>query len=315
MTATPWIHGPIVSSGDLDAHARLFTAFGMVERLRRTLTVDECSRQWGTAGLSATELVLDTPGTKWGARVIAFDPPSDVVVRDRERGFDSDAPKVVDFYVPDLAVARAAVERAGWTLKEPIAEYDLPEGHFVEAHVWGPDEVVCALITGPADFFRDFASVTDRTFSEPQSLSGPVSRLEPSVDFFSRAFGYEIVSRYGIEDDSFRELVGSDKPQFNLRALNVGANTREPYFGLIHYGLPDGAYASLQGRARPPHRGTLGATIVVGDVDATLGRAANAGALVLAEPCDAEVGGFGRTRCALLLAPNGATYQLVGAAD
>lgn len=311
MSSEAWVHGPIVSSSDLDAHARLFTTFGMTEVARRPVDVDDCSRQWGTTGVSATELVLATPGTRWGARVVRFDPLSDVIVRDRERGFDADAPKVVDFYTPDFAAACAVVERAGWKIRQPVAEYDLPEGHFIEAHVWGPDEMVCALIAGPAEFFRGFASVTDRMFSEPQSLSGPVSRLEPAIAFFAAAFGFDVVSRYGIDDESFRELVGSTKPQFNLRAVNVGMNTREPYFGLIHYGMADGTYASLAGRARPPHRGTLGATIVVDDVDATVTRAAAAGALVLAEPCDAEVGAFGRARCALLLAPNGGTYQVV----
>lgn len=306
-----WLHGPIVSSSDLDAHARLFAAVGMSECGRRELDVAECARQWGTHGTSATELAMSTPGTAYGARIVQFAPASPVVVRDRQRGYDADAPKVIDFYMPDFAAGRAAIERAGWTLKEPIAEYDLPEGHFVEGHVWGPDEVVFGLITGPADFFRNFATVTDRTFSEPQSLSGAVSRLEPSVEFFERAFGFGVVYRYGIEDDSFRELVGSTKPQFRLRAINVGPSTREPYVGLIHYGMPEGSYASLHGRARPPHRGTLGATVVVRDVAASVARAAASGAEVLAPPTQATTAAFGAATCALVLAPNGGCYQLV----
>lgn len=306
-----WLHGPIVSSSDLEAHARLFAAVGMVERSRRDLDVDECSRQWGTRGTSATELAMATPGTPYGVRILRFAPTSPLVVRDRQRGYDADAPKVIDFYMPDFAAGRAAIERAGWTLREPIAEYDLPEGRFVEGHVWGPDEVVFGLISGPAAFFRNFATVTDRTFSEPQSLSGPVSRLEPSVEFFERAFGFGVVYRYGIDDDGFRALVGSTKPQFRLRAINVGPSTREPYVGLIHYGMPDGAYASLHGRARPPHRGTLGATVVVRDVAAVVARAAAAGAELLAPPARAATTAFGAATCALLLAPNGGCYQLV----
>jgi catechol 2,3-dioxygenase-like lactoylglutathione lyase family enzyme len=306
-----WLHGPLVSSSDLDAHARLFRAVGMVERARRDLDADECSRQWGTRGVAATELLMETPGTHYGARLLQFSPTSALVVRDRQRGYDADAPKVIDFYMPDFAAGRAAIERAGWTLKEPIAEYDLPEGHFVEGHVWGPDEVVLGLISGPAEFFRDFATVTDRTFSEPQSLSGAVSRLEPSVAFFERAFGFGVVYRYGIDDDSFRALVGSTRPQFQLRAINVGPSTREPYLGLIHYGMPDGSYASLYGRARPPHRGTLGATVVVRDVIGVVARATQAGAELLAAPVRAETAAFGAATCALVLAPNGGCYQLV----
>lgn len=319
MTAPPgrdaWLHGPIVSSGDLDAHARLFAAVGMVETVRRHLDADECSRQWGTHGTTATELAMATPGTPYGVRLVRFEPTSAVLVRDRQRGYDADAPKVIDFYLPDFAAGRAAVERAGWRLKEPIAEYDLPEGHFVEGHVWGPDEVVLGLISGPADFFRDFATITDRTFSEPQSLSGAVSRLEPSVEFFERAFGFGVVYRYGIDDDGFRELVGSATTRFRLRAINVGPSTREPYVGLIHYGMPDGSYASLHGRAKPPHRGTLGATVIVRDVAAVTTRAASAGAEVLAAPAPAATAAFGTAICALVLAPNGGCYQLVEPAE
>lgn len=306
-----WLHGPLVSTSDLDAHARLFAAVGMIELARRPLDADECSRQWGTHAATATELAMATPGTPYGARIVQFEPASPVVVRDPERGYDADAPKVIDFYLPDFAAGRAALERAGWRMKEPIAEYDLPEGHFVEGHVWGPDEVVFGLIGGPADFFRNFATITDRTFSEPQSLSGPVSRLEPVVEFFERALGFGVVYRYGIDDDGFRELVGSSKAPFRLRAINVGPSTREPYVGLVHYGMPDGSYASLHGRAKPPHRGTLGATVVVRDVVASVARAAAAGAEVLAPPARTRTAAFGAATCALLLAPNGGCYQLV----
>jgi catechol 2,3-dioxygenase-like lactoylglutathione lyase family enzyme len=306
-----WLHGPIVSSSDLEAHARLFRAVGMTEQARCDVSVERCTAQWGTSGVSATELLMATPGTPYGARLLQFSPTSPTVVRDRGRGYDADAPKVIDFYLPDFAVGRAAIERAGWTLKEPIAEYDLPEGHFVEGHVWGPDEVVFGLISGPADFFRNFATVTDRTFSEPQSLSGAVATLEPSVEFFERAFGFGVVYRYGIDDDGFRELVGSATPQFRLRAINVGPSTREPYVGLIHYGLPDGSYASLHGRARPPHRGTLGASIVVRDVGAVVDRATRAGAEMLAAPARTVTAAFGAATSALVLAPNGGCYQLV----
>ncbi|MFO0333726.1 MAG: VOC family protein [Pseudomonadota bacterium] len=310
MPSTRYVHGPLVSSSDLDAHLSLFAAFGLVEIARRDHDERDCATLWGAPGHTATEVALATPGTRYGARLVRFHPGSDVVVRDRNRGYDADAPKVIDFYAPDFAAARAAVERAGFALKEPLAEYDLPEGHFVEGHVWGPDEVVCALLGGPAEFFAGFATVTDRTFSEPQSLSGPVSRLEPAVAFFEQAFGLRVVYRYGIDDDSFRRLVGSRKPQFSLRSVNVGLDAREPYFGLVHYGMPEGSYASLLGRARPPHRGTLGATIVVDDVDAVAARVPAAGGAVLAAPTDAELAAFGPARCALLAAPNGGCYPL-----
>jgi hypothetical protein len=78
--------------------------------------------------------------------------------------------------------------------------------------------------------------------------------------------------------------------------------------------MAPGSYASLAGRARPPHRGTLGATIVSDDVAAVAARAVAAGATLLVAPSRAEVGPFGATDCALLGAPNGGCYQLVGGA-
>ena len=311
---TAWIHGPLISTDNLDAHERLFSAFGMVPRARRALDAAECARQWGTpAGTRATELVLDTPGTRYGARILQFEPASPTVVRDPQRGYDADAPKVIDFYVPDFQAAVAAVEGAGFVFRQPFAEYDLPEGHIIEAHVWGPDQVVCALMSGPHEFFRAFATVTDRMFSEPQSLSGVVSELEPSIAFFTEVFGFEVVYRYGIDDDSFRRLVGSERPQFNLRSVNVGVNTQEPYFGLIHYGLPEGSYESLAGRARPPHRGNLGATILHEDLDGVLARCAGSGGQVLAPAALIETAAFGQRRGALLQAPNGGCYQVLAA--
>jgi catechol 2,3-dioxygenase-like lactoylglutathione lyase family enzyme len=283
----------------------------MTEVSRRKMDATASAAQWGTKGETVTELVLSTSGTPFGVRVLAFDPVSPVVVRDRTRGFDADAPKVIDFYAPDFAAARATIERAGWKLVEPVAEYDLEGGHFIEGHVWGPDEIVCAPISGPPEFFKRFATVTDRPFSEPQSLSGAVTELEPIVDFFTRAFDLRVVNRYGIEDEGFKKMVGTDKPQFNLRAVNVGLTTEQPYLGLIHYGMAPGSFTSLKGRARPPHRGTLGATVVVRNVDEVVRRAVTHGATLLAAPTTAEVGAFGRTRCALLAAPNGGCYQVV----
>jgi hypothetical protein len=106
-------------------------------------------------------------------------------------------------------------------------------------------------------------------------------------------------------------MVGTDKPQFSLRAINVGLTTEQPYLGLIHYGMAPGSFNSLKGRARPPHRGTLGATIVVRDVDEVARRALACGGSLLAAPVTAEVAPFGRTRCALIAAPNGGCYQVV----
>lgn len=312
MSITTRIHGPLISSSNLDAHGKLAEAFGMQPIGRQRYGAADVKARWGMAADAAEESVFATPGTKFGATFVQFSPLSPNIIRSRTAGYHADAPKVVDFYVPDFAAARAALEAQGWPLKSEIAEYDLPEGRFVEGHLWGPDEIVFALISGPKNFFANMASVTDAMFSEPQSLSGPVSDRPPVIRFFEEVFELGVVYRYGIEDESFKDLVGSQAKTFNLTAVNVGLSTREPYFGLIHYGMPKGSYESLYDVCRPPNRGILGATIEVTNTNEVVARVnAHERAAILAPPMDTDLAGFGRVRLALVKAPNGACYRVL----
>jgi len=101
------IHGPIVSSGDLDAHLALFQAFGMRDIGRIDRSVAETTAIWGTTGQASREITLETPGTPFGVRLVGFDPGADIQIRQPSRGSDSEALKVIDFYAPDLGAARA----------------------------------------------------------------------------------------------------------------------------------------------------------------------------------------------------------------
>ena len=297
------IHGPIVSSSDLDAHIALFAAFGLVEVARGDRSPMETDSLWGTGPCSSTEVVLETPGSGFGVRLIHFDSPGAGQIRDPSRGSDCDALKVIDFYAPDLPVARDAIESAGFRFKPEVAEYDTPEGRYQEAHLWGPDGVVCALISGDPALFGDLATVRDRLVSEPQSISGPVQDADATLAFLDRVLGLDVVHRYGLEDASFDAMVGS-ATQLRLRAWNVGRHKREPYFGIIDYGLPPGSQTSLHAASRPPARGLLGATIRVRNADA-VAQAAGVSALLVTMP------GFGAVRVATMQAPNGAWYQAV----
>lgn len=297
------IHGPIVSSSDLNTHLALFEAFGMQEVGRIDRSVAETSAIWGADGQASREITLETPGTPFGLRLVAFDPGADIQIRQPSRGSDSEALKVIDFYAPDLPAARARIEAAGFRFKAEVAEYDTPEGHFQEAHLWGPDGVVCALITGDPAFYVDFAAVRDRLVSEPQSISGPVQDPEAALAFFDRVFGLKVVHRYGVDDESFDALVGAGTA-LALRAWNVGLNTVEPYFGIINYGLPAGTQTSLLEVSRPPARGMLGATLRVRDAAAIAAKAGVA-------PVQVQLPGFGLVQTATFQGPNGAWFQAV----
>lgn len=297
------IHGPIISSSDLDRHVALFRALGMEEVGRSSRSVDETTAIWGTTGQALREITLETPGFPFGVRLLGFDPGSDVQIRQPSRGSDSDALKVIDFYAPDLDVARDRIEAAGFPFKPEVAEYETAEGRFREMHLWGPDGVVCALISGDPAFYESFATVRDHIVSEPQSISGPVQDHGATLQFFDTVFGLKVIHRYGLDDDSFRELVGTDNA-IKLRAWNVGIKTTEPYFGIIDYGMAAGSQTSLIDVAVPPARGLLGATLRVRDAKAIADR-------VGTQPVSTYMPGFGDVLVTTCAAPNGGWYQAV----
>lgn len=297
------IHGPIISSSNLDTHLAMFEAFGLKEVARQDRSIDETSTIWGTVGQASREITMNTPGTPFGIRLIRFDPGSDVEIRQPSRGSDSEALKVIDFYTPDLSAARRQVEAAGFRFKDEVADYETAEGRFQEAHLWGPDGVVCALLAGAPDFFAELATVCDRTFSEPQSISGPVQNPDAVLAFFEDVFGLGVIHRYELEDPTFQALVGTTA-QIKLRAWNVGSRKTEPYFGIINYGMPSGTQTSLFEIARPPARGMIGATLRVRDA-ATIAKKADASVV------RADVPGFGPALTVTFQGPNGAWFQAV----
>lgn len=295
------IHGPIISSSDVEAHVALFEAFGMQEVGRLHRSAAETSAIWGTTDQASSEIVLETPGTPFGLRLVRFDPGLDVQIRDPLRGSDAEALKVIDFYAPDLALAIESIEAAGFRFKPEIADYETPEGRFQEAHLWGPDGVVCALISGDPALYDRLATVRDRLVSEPQSISGPVQDAGAALAHLKHVLGLDVIHRYGLDDQSFDALVGTSA-HLKLRAWNVGVDTAEPYLGIIDYGLPAGTQTSLIEVARPPARGLLGVTLRVEDVVVVAKRA---GVAIV----EMELPGFGSVRSATFQGPSGAWFQ------
>ncbi len=296
------IHGPIVSTSDIGAHLTLFGAFGLTEVARCVRSEAETAAIWGVERQSSTEVTLETSGTAFGIRLVRFDPGSPDRIRDPSRGSDSEALKVIDFYAPDLPAARASIKAAGFLFKPEVADYETPEGRYQEAHLWGPDGVVCALISGDAALFDDLATVRDRLVSEPQSISGPVQDAAATLSFFADVLGLGVIHRYGLDDPSFDALVGA--AHMTLRAWNVGLRKQEPYFGVIDYGLPPGSQLSLKASTRPPARGLLGATLIVRDAAAIASKAG-------VSTVEVDMPGFGPAVLATLQGPNGAWFQAV----
>jgi catechol 2,3-dioxygenase-like lactoylglutathione lyase family enzyme len=305
------IHGPIVSCADLSAQRALFEGvFGLKPVAEQALDRAGVKALWGLEGHGATTVLLETPGTHFGVRLVQFDPISDIVVRDRTSGFDCDALKVIDFYAPDFDLANAHLQSKGFKLKDDVSVYDLPNGRFTEGHLWGPDEIVTALISGPKDFFRGFATTTDKLFSEPQSISAPVHDQPKVVDFYDKVLGLPVVHEYFIDDPSFSTLVGTPH-KLQLRAKNIGLKRTEPYFGVIHYGLPPEAYRSLRAKAVLPNRGLAGATLFVDHIQDHAREAKAFGVEILSPIGEAALSPYGKIQSLTIRAPHGVIHHLI----
>ncbi|WP_166140156.1 hypothetical protein [Nocardioides ochotonae] len=301
------LYGGLISTATPEEHIRLFSdVFGMAVVGTTRLDAAAASALFD-APLSGAELVvLQTPGVESGVVLVSFTPTSAETVRSYETRVDRDALKVIDFYAPDYEDAIAHARGLGYEVVEAEAEYELAAGTFREAHLWAPDNVVTAFLGGPAEFFADFAQVGDRRTSEVQSISAPVSDGAPVVEFYREVLGWDVVFEYAIDDPSFSALVGIEEP-LRLRSRNVGPSTREPYLGLIDYGLPADVGGSLLGRSVAPRRGLLGAVVLVGDLGAVVAAAGGAAGPVQALDPVAFVG----PRACVLTPPHGVPHLVL----
>lgn len=306
------ICGPIISTDDLKAQTALYEdCFGLTAGSAVELSGEATSELCGTSSIRLTSRWLSTAETPFGVRLWSFDPPAAETVRDPARGTDRDAPKVVDFYAPDFSGAIHHLSDQGRDVKGEMAEYAIEAGTMQEAHLWGPDHVVSAVISGPPTFFKDFATVHNRTFSEPQSISTPVTDIDQAVSFYADVFGYDTVYEYRFEHQSFDDMVGTATP-IQLRGVNVGTSTREPYLGLIDYGAHQPESQSLKGKARPPVRGLVGAELTTDNLDKTIDRAIAFGdAAFLGQPVSVNYEPFGKAASVLIEAPHGVLHHVV----
>ena len=303
--------GPIITTNALDVWSKLLTeGFQLQQVSRETLSSSDVEALWGLSDHSGETAMFETPGTPFGIRVIELDPSSELTIRHPASGYDCDALKVIDFFTEDFERARAHLNSLGFSLKDEIAEYDNPAGRITEGHLWGPDEVVCALVSGPKGFIKDYVCVADRLVSEVHSVSCPVEEPERVTHFYQSILELKEVHRYEVTDESFQHLVGASEP-LHIRAVNVGVRKEEPYFGVIHYGLPEGSYQSLKERAVMPNRGMVGATVWIDDMDTLTERCAAGGVPVIAPVIERELAPYGPVESCAIRAPHGVLHHVI----
>ncbi len=276
--------------------------------------VGEEGRRLFGAGIDAgVELaVLGTPGVSAGAVLCRFEQADDWgTIRDRDSRLARDAFRVIDFYAPDFDRALAHVRRAGYEVEAAEAAYETADGSFREAHHWGVDNLVTALLHGPADFFTDFAQVCDRVVSEPVSISLPLSDAGPSLDWYRATFGWDVVYEYEFVDPSFSALMEIDE-QVKVRSRTVGPSRQQTYINIVDYGIPHDPEHSLMGHAVAPRRGLLGLAVMTDELDEVVRRAreetTNVSAIV-----ETGLHPFGPVRLVVLHSPIGAPHLVVEA--
>ncbi len=305
------IDGPVISTGDLARQRQLFeSVIGMHAIAEDLLDRHAVRALFGPVAERATLVQLATPGSELGAWLVAFEPVSDVIIREGGVGVACNALKMIDFFTADRAAAIGALRHHGFEIVAERANVDLPDGsRFLEAHAKGPDGVMIAAIEPLNVRAADFVTLTDRPFSEVQSSSGPVSNFAPVRAFYEDVLGVPMGFRYEFSSESFSRMVGVE-PTLHIRANNYGRVVEDVMLGVIHYGLPPGTYADLRERARPPHRGIIGVRLRVSDLDALLTRCTAAG---LEYPCNATTIRLqsGKMRIAAIRAPHGVWHWLI----
>jgi hypothetical protein len=96
-----------------------------------------------------------------------------------------------------------------------------------------------------------------------------------------------------------------------LRAKNIGLKRTEPYFGIIHYGLPPGASTSLRHSSVFPHRGLAGATLFVDHIADHAREAKAFGVEILSPITETTLSPYGKVQSLTLRAPHGVIHHLI----
>jgi len=310
------IDGPMVSTGDWDAQRRLLEqGLGLVPAApEQPLDAATVAALFGLARTTARTLLLNTPGSAIGVRLVEFAPLSAVTIRPGGVGTACDAMKMLDFFGRDRLATLARLQALGFEPVSEGVEFALPDGsRFVEAHVRAPDGVMVAIIEPRNVPAANFVSVTGRDVSEVQSSSTPVSELAPVRQFYEEVLAAPLGFTYEFQSEAFGQMIGAGEPA-HIRAFNYGRCVEDVNLGVIHYGLPADKVKSIKGRGAPPHRGLIGARLTVRDVDALVARCRSAGVAIGAEPATVALAPHGRVRTAAIIAPHGVWHFVTGPA-
>ena len=273
---------------------------------------------WGLpAGVSARLVELSCRGYPAGhLRLVQYTPAATEAVRlDHGAGaVDSSTdigPKAIDFYVPlPMSAAVEAITGAGYIFRSEPIRYEVGDIESEECLFSGPDGVPALLMIGhrhPPESMR--ALPADVRFSEIATTSVICTDPDAARRLYCDALGLEPGTDAWVPEENLdlaRRLTGVASAS-GMHFLLVSA-PGEPSGKLlfVHFaGVPS---KRLSGRMRPGKLGVNLFSYKAGDLDATLEKACEAGAMLLRGPSD-----VGEKRVALLLGANEELLELTEA--
>lgn len=220
-------------------------------------------------GTTGHGLLLQKPGiVGGGVRLVEFDPPSPVIVREGAAAWDTGAIKILDLIVNDHARATELFDTHGFTWRSPAPNrYPLPDGSkTLERHIETEDGIILGIPQVFGQSRSAWVAADDaELFSEATNSSYLVNDLESSLRFYRDVLGLRVMADLSITSEELQKLIGLPEPvtlrmAFLEGRAEVGPGASDAYtlagkIGLLNYSGITGS--SLRDKACPPHRGVI----------------------------------------------------------
>lgn len=295
MAQVSGIRWTTIGTNDLARNVELFSAVvGLEVVAEQTFSGTAWENLWQLpTGTTGRGLLLQKPGIVGGGiRLVEFDPPSPVVVREGAAAWDTGAIKILDLIVNDHARATKLFDAYGFRWRSPAPNrYPLPDGsETLERHIETDDGVILGV---PQVFGQPrsvwVAADDAELFSEATNSSYLVNDLDASLSFYRDVLGLHVMADLSITSEELQKLIGLPEPvtlrmAFLEGRAEVGPDVSDAYtlagkIGLLNYAGIAGK--PLSHKACPPHRGIIMVTFQTDDLDALAARLRAGGAEIV----------------------------------
>ncbi len=290
------------------------------EAIQRDPQASRVARSLGL-GEPATIVVVDLeqPGTAVGAvRLVRVGEGSGERINEGARAYDHGYVKNLDFFTDDVRGQYLRFVEAGFEFLAPPVDYAVPWGQgaiATEAHMPTEDGVKVSLakMAGVPRIAMG-RSGRETPFTEVAAATQIVKNFDRSESFYCDVLDLIPAAPTMIEGDLIEALHLPEGTRLRMSFLS-GRNAAGGRVGLVSYegrGVADAQ--DLKSRVCAPHRGILGLTFEVEDVESVTRRALALGATLRCPPGDQRLGGvasFG----SVVVSPDGIPLHFEAAAS